>query len=70
MLHLRFEGYKFFLFCSYMTMAKGLSHKQELFDSIIFSRQNWGIREFYTNTYKSSAHPYFWEIWLSLTIFS
>ena len=51
-------------------MAKGFSHKQEFFESKIFSRQNRPEREFSSNAYKSSAPKYFWEIWLFLIIFS
>ena len=55
----------FFLFWSNMTMAKGVSHKQEFFESQIFSRQNWPKAEVSTNGSKSSAREYFWEIQLS-----
>ena len=51
-------------------MAKGFSHKQEFFESKIFSRQNRLEPEFSSNAYKSLAPKYFWEIRLFLIILS
>ena len=52
-----------------MTMTKGVSHKQEFFESVIFSRQNWPEREFQTHGHKCSAPDFFVDIKLSLMIF-
>ena len=45
-----------------MTMTKGVSHKQEFFESVIFSRQNWPEREFQTYGHKTSAPHFFLDI--------
>ena len=53
-----------------MTMTMDVSHKQEFFESDIFSRQNGLKSEFHTHRHKSSAREYFWENKASLMIFS
>ena len=49
-----------------MTMTKGVSYKQEFFESVIFSRQNWPKREFQTIFDKCSAPHFFLDIKVSL----
>ena len=49
-----------------MTMTKGLSHKQEFFESKIFSRQNRPEREFQAHDHKCSARDFFLDIKVSL----
>ena len=49
-----------------MAMTKGVSQKQEFFESVIFSRQNWPEREFQTHGHKSSAPHFFLDIKVSL----
>ena len=45
-------------------MAKGVSHKQEFFESKFFSRQNWAERKFSLNAYKlgMKKKPVFFKI--------
>ena len=49
-----------------MAMTKGVSQKQEFFESVIFSCQNWPEREFQTHGHKCSAHHFFLDIKVSL----